>query len=80
MSSVKFSIRFPFLDLTCYIVENVLSHTYVLPNIECVFSAKSFSLGNLSLLTNFQNVSWVFIFLKAKMNRTEAHRVRAKIW
>ena len=23
------------------------------------FSAKSFSLGNLSLLTNFQNLSWV---------------------
>jgi len=25
-------------------VENVLSHSYVLPNIECIFSAKSFSL------------------------------------
>ena len=30
--------------------ENVFSHTYVLPNIERIFSAKSFSLGSLSLL------------------------------
>jgi len=34
-------------------VENVLSHTYVLPNVEDIFSAKSFILENLSLLTNF---------------------------
>jgi len=33
--------------------EKLLSHTYVLPNVEGNFSAKSFSLGNLSLLTNF---------------------------
>jgi len=34
-------------------LENVLSHTYVLPNVDRIFSAKSFSLGNLSYLTNF---------------------------
>jgi len=37
-----------FLDLIWFIVENVLSCTYVLRNIECIFSAKFFSLGNLS--------------------------------
>ena len=52
-----FAIRFLFLDLISFIAENVLSHIYVFPNIECIFSAKSFSLGNLSLLTNFQNIS-----------------------
>jgi len=31
----------------------VLSHMYVFPNVESISSAKSFSLGNLSLLTNF---------------------------
>jgi len=51
--SVLPAIGFLFLDSTCFIVENVLSHTYVLPNIECIFSAKSFSLRNLSVLTNF---------------------------
>ena len=56
-SSVSSVIRFLFLDLTSFIVENVLSHTYVFPNIECIFSAKSLSLANLSLLTNFQKLS-----------------------
>ena len=42
-----------FSDLTCFMVENVLLHTHLLPNIEYIFCAKSFSLGNLSLLTNF---------------------------
>ena len=64
--SVWFGIRFLFLDLTSFIVENVLSHTYVLPNIECIFSAKSFSMGNLSLLTNFQNLFWASFFLESK--------------
>jgi len=41
----------------CFIVENVLSHTYVLPNVECIVNAKSFSLANLSQLTNFQKLS-----------------------
>jgi len=34
----------------------VLSHTYVHPNIEYIFSAKSFSLGIPLLLTNFQKL------------------------
>jgi len=29
---------------------------YVLPNLECIFTAQSFSLGNLFLQTNFQNL------------------------
>jgi len=37
-------------------IENVFSHTRVLPNIEGIFSAKSFRLGNISLLTNFQKL------------------------
>jgi len=32
-SSFSSAIRFLFSDLTCFIVENVLSHKYVLPNI-----------------------------------------------
>jgi len=35
------------------------SHTYVLTNTERIFSAKSFSLENLSFLTNFKNFSTV---------------------
>jgi len=38
------------------IVKDVLSHTYVFPNIECIFSAKSFSLGNPSLLSSLRQV------------------------
>jgi len=34
-------------------VENVHSHMYVFPNVERIFSAKSFNLENLYLLTNF---------------------------
>jgi len=52
-SGVSSAIRFLFLDLICFMLENVLSHTYVLPNVDRIFSAKSFSLGNLSYLTNF---------------------------
>jgi len=43
--------------LTCLIVENVhglLLHIHVFPNLELIFSAKSFSSGNLFLLINFQ--------------------------
>ena len=40
-------------------IENVLSYTYVIPNFECISSAKSFSFGNLSLLTSFQKLSTV---------------------
>jgi len=50
--SVSSAIRFVFLDLTCFIVENVLSQTCVHPNIDCIFKAKSFWLRNLSLLTS----------------------------
>jgi len=32
-------IRFLFLDLTCLIVKNVLSHPYVLQNTECILPA-----------------------------------------
>jgi len=43
--------------LTCFIVENVRSlHVYVFPNLERIFSAKSFSLGNLFMLVNFQKL------------------------
>jgi len=52
-SGVLSAIRFLFLDQTCFMVENVLSHKYVLPNVERIFSAKSCSLENLYLLTNF---------------------------
>jgi len=34
----------------------VLSHAYVFPNTVCFFSVKSFSLGSLPLLTNFQKL------------------------
>ena len=34
----------------------VLSPMYVFPNVERIFIAKSFSLGNLSLLTNYQKL------------------------
>jgi len=47
------------VDLTCFNVENVrtLTHVlYVLPNVQRIFSAKSFSLANLFLLTNFQKL------------------------
>jgi len=52
-SSVPPAIRILFLDLTCFIVENVFSRVCISKHI---FIAKSFSLGNLSLLTNFQKV------------------------
>ena len=47
------------VDLTCFNVENVRGLTHVLhvfPNVQRIFSAKSFSLGNLFLLTNFQKL------------------------
>jgi len=59
LSSVSSAIRFLFLDLTCFIVENVLLDKYVFQNIQCNFSVKSFSVRNLSLLTNFQKLSSV---------------------
>jgi len=37
-----------------------LKKVCVLPNVESIFSAKSFGLGNLSLLTDFQKLSTVF--------------------
>ena len=61
-SSVSSAIEFLFLNLTCFVVENVLSHTYVLymfPNVEGIVSGKSFSLRNLSLLTNFHKLTTV---------------------
>jgi len=51
-------LRLPFdffFDLNCFIVENVLSHTYVFPNVQCIFSVKSFSLGNLSCWLIFRS-------------------------
>jgi len=36
-----------------------LKKVYVFPNVESIASAKSFSLGNLSLLNNFQKLSTV---------------------
>jgi len=58
-SSVSSAIRFLFSNLTCFIVENILSHTYVFTHIEWIFSVKSFSLENLSLLTYFWTFSTV---------------------
>jgi len=49
LSSVSCATRFVFLGLTCYMAETVLQPTM----------RKSFSLGSLSLLTNFQNMSAV---------------------
>jgi len=50
----------------------VLSHMYVFPHVKRIFIAKFFSLGNLSLLTNFQKLFTVsntvsivaYIFIK----------------
>jgi len=47
-SGVSSAIRLLFLVLSCFIVENVLLHTYVFQNIECNFSAKYFRMRNLS--------------------------------
>jgi len=35
-SSVSTALPFMFLDMTCFIIENVLSCTHVLPNLECI--------------------------------------------
>jgi len=52
-------------DLTCFIVENVRTLTHlryvVFPKALPSLSAKSFSLGKLSLLTNFQKLFTVSI-------------------
>jgi len=56
LSGVSSTIRFLFLDLTCLLLENVLSHTYALPNVECIFGAKFFSFGNPSLLNKFYSL------------------------
>jgi len=55
---VSSAVRFLFLDLTWPIV---LTHVCMLvfPNIECIFSAKSFSFENLLSLTKFQTLSTV---------------------
>jgi len=52
-SSVASDIRFLFLHFTYFIVENVFSHVCISKH---NFIAKSFSLRNLSLLTNFQKL------------------------
>ena len=52
---LPFYCRFYLLDSK----ENVFSRTCVLPNIQCIFSAGSCSLGNLSLRTNLQKPSTV---------------------
>ena len=58
-SNVSSAIRFMLSNLTCFIVENLFTHTHVFLNIDCIFSAKSFSLKNLCSLTNFQKLSAV---------------------
>ena len=51
---VSSAIRFLFSDVTCFIAEMYShTHTYVFPNIECIFSGEKFGLGNLPLLNNF---------------------------
>ena len=45
-----------YFDFICFIVENVHSHIY--STYYRTLSAKSLSLGNLSLQTNFQKLSW----------------------
>jgi len=54
-----FDFRFRF-GLLNAVVETFLSHKYLLPSHECIFSAKSFSLENLSLLTKFQKLPAVY--------------------
>ena len=47
------------LDLTCFNVENVCALTHLLcvfPSVQHIFSATSFRVGNLFLLTNFQKL------------------------
>jgi len=45
------------VDFTCFIVENVRSLLFhMFPNLERIFKAKCFSLGNLFLLINFQKL------------------------
>ena len=53
------SISVFIVDLTCFNVENIrgLTHVlYVFPNVQRMFSANSFTLGNLFLLANFQKL------------------------
>jgi len=47
--------RFDLLHLRNFTLTHVC-----FPNIQCIYSAKSFSFGNLSLLTNFQKLSTVW--------------------
>jgi len=44
-SIVSCALRFMLLNLACCMVENVLSHTHVLPNIEFMLSGKIFQFG-----------------------------------
>jgi len=47
-----FGFRFDLLHgRKCRLLSHL--HVYVLADVECIFRAKFFSLGNLSLLTNF---------------------------
>jgi len=55
-SSVSSAIGFLFWLAS---LQKMYSHTHVFTKIECIFSAKSFSLGNLSLLTSFQKLSTI---------------------
>ena len=49
------SISVSTVDLTCFNVENV-NVLYVSPNVQRIFSVKSFNLGKIFLLTNFQKL------------------------
>ena len=55
--SVSFAIQFLHFDLTCFKIGNILLPTYFLSMIDHIFTTKFFSLENLSLLSNFQELS-----------------------
>ena len=62
--NISSAVRFLLSDKTCFIIiENVLSHMYAFPHTECIFSAKSFSLGNLSLLQKLSTVSKIVMIV-----------------
>ena len=80
-SSVSSAFRFLFLDLTFFMAVNIPSHRDMLPYIARIFSVKSFSFGNLSLLTNFKNSSSLGFrfFLIGKMGRLDTGGGRTEI-
>ena len=61
------------------VVKDVRSHTYVFPNIECIFSAKSFSLANPSLLSSLRQVLSSLCLMCSSRQRTPGHRKNSQV-